>query len=72
MILRQAGILRRDMKFYYNDVELATVNRFSYFGIVFTTGESFSVCQETLAGQGMKVFFKLNWLLYNLTTITQS
>ena len=58
------------MKFYYNDVELAIVNKFSYQGIVFTTGGSFSVCQETLAGQGMKAIFKLNRLLYNFTNIT--
>ena len=70
MILRCAGILPRDMKFYYNNCELAIVNKFSYLGIVFTTGGSFSVCQETLAGQGMKAIFKLNRLLYNFTDIT--
>ena len=56
IIFRRGGILPRDMKFYYNDVELAIVNKFSYLGIVFTTGGSFSVCQETLAGQGRKLF----------------
>ena len=70
MIFRRGGILPRDMKFNYNDVELAIVNKFSYLGIVFTTGGSFSVCQETLAGQGMKAIFKLNRLLYNFTNIT--
>ena len=70
MFFRRGGILPRDIKFYYNDVELAIVNKFSYLGIVFTTGGSFSVCQETLAGQGMKAIFKLNRLLYNFTNIT--
>ena len=42
MIFRRAGILSRNMKFYYNDVELLIVNKFSYLGIVFITGGSFS------------------------------
>ena len=54
----------------FNEVELAIVNKFSYLGIVFSTGGSFSVFQETLAGQGMKAIFKLNRLQYNLTNIT--
>ena len=70
MIFRRGGILPRDLKFYYNEIELAIVNKFSYLGIVFSTGGSFSVCQETLAGQGMKAIFKLNRLLYNFTNIT--
>ena len=69
MIFRRGGILPRDMKFYYNDVELAIVNKFSNLDIVFTTGGSFSVCQETLAGQGMKAIFKLNRLFYNLISL---
>ena len=52
MNFRRGDMLPRDMKFKYNDVELAIVNKFSYLGIVFTTGGSFSVCQETLTGQG--------------------
>ena len=70
MTFRRGGILPRDMKFYYYDVELDIVNKFPYLGIVFSTGGSFSVCQETLAGQGMKAIFKLNRLLYNFTNIT--
>ena len=69
MSFRREGILPRDLKFYYNEIELAIVNKFSYLGIVFSTG-SFSVCQETLAGQVMKAIFKLNRLLYNFTNIT--
>ena len=71
MIFRRRGILPRDMKFNYNYVELTNVNKFSYLGIVFTTGGSISVCQETLAGQGIKAIFKLNRLLHNFTNITQ-
>lgn len=38
MIFRRAGILPRDMRFFYNNYELEIVNKFSYLGIVFTTG----------------------------------
>ena len=70
MIFRRAGILPRNMKFYYNDVELLIVNKFSYLGIVFTTGASFSERQKTLAGQSLKAIFKFNRYLYNFTNIT--
>ena len=55
---------------YYNNFELAIVNTFSYLGIVFSTGGSFSECQKTLAGQATKAIFQLNSYLYHLTNIT--
>ena len=70
MVFRRAGILPRNMKFYYNDVELLVVNKFSYRGIVFETGGSFSECQKTLASQDLKAIFKLNRYLYNFTNMT--
>ena len=60
MVFRRGGILPRDMKFYYNNVELSIVNHFSYLGIVFSTGGSFSECHKTLAGQARKAIFTLN------------
>ena len=63
MVFRRAGILPRNMKFYYNNVELLIVNKFSTCG-------SFSECQKTLAVQGLKSIFKLNRYLYNFTNIT--
>ena len=60
----------RDMKFYYNNVELSIVNHFSYLGIVFLTGGSFSECLKTLAGQALKAIFTLNRYLYNFINIT--
>ena len=59
MIFRRGGILLRDLKFYYNNVELARVNKFYYLGIVFSTVGSFSVCQETLSVQGIKASLSL-------------
>ena len=41
MVFRSGGILPRDLKIYYNDVELSIVNTFSYIGKVFLTGGSF-------------------------------
>ena len=35
MVFRRGGILPRDMKFYYNNIELSIVSTFSYLGIVF-------------------------------------
>ena len=64
MVFRSGGILPRDLKFYYNDVELSIVNNFSYLGIVFSTGGSFSECHKTLAGH------KFNRYLYNSINIT--
>ena len=45
MVFRRGGILPRNMKFYYNNFELAIVKTSSYLGIVFSTGGSFSECQ---------------------------
>ena len=70
MVFRRGGILPRDMKFYYNNIELSIVSTFSYLGIVFSTGGSFSECHKTLAGQALKAIFKLNIYLYNFTNIT--
>ena len=70
MVFRRGGILPRDMKFYYSNVELSIVNHFSYLGIVFSTGGSFSECHKTLAGQALKAIFTLNRYLYNFINIT--
>ena len=35
MVFRRGGILPRDMKFYYNNIELSIMSTFSYLGIVF-------------------------------------
>ena len=70
MVFRRGGILPRDLKFYYNNIELSIVSTLSYLGIVFSTGGSFSECHKTLAGQALKAIFKLNRYLYNFTNIT--
>ncbi len=51
-------------------MEIEIVNKFSYLGILFTTGGSFSETQSVLAGQAQKALFKLNKYLYKFTEIT--
>ena len=38
MVFRKGGILSRNLKFYFNNIELEIVNKYSYLGIVFTSG----------------------------------
>ena len=46
------------------------MSSFSYLGIVFTPGGSFSQAQVTLAGQAQKAVFKLKNYLYKLADLT--
>lgn len=69
MVFRKGGILPRNLHFSYNNVELEIVSTFSYLGIVFSSGGSFSNTQITLAGQAQKAIFKLNSYLHKFTDI---
>jgi len=42
MVFRKSGRLTSLTQFYYNNEELEIVEKFSYLGIVFSTGGSFS------------------------------
>ena len=70
MVFRRGDILPSDTNSYYNNIELSVVRKFSYLGIVFSTGRSFSECHKILAGQALKAIFKLNRYLYNFINIT--
>ena len=56
MIFRKGGILRRNETFKYGDYELEVLSKFSYLGIVFTTGGAFTEAQQALTGQALKRF----------------
>ncbi len=56
--------------FHYNNLELEIVSTFSYLGIVFSSGGSFSKAQTTLSGQAQKAIFKLNKYLYKFTNLS--
>ena len=70
MAFRKGGQLPRNLKFYYNNVELSIANSFSYLGVVFTPGGSFSLAQNTLSDQAQKAIFRLNSYLYKFTDIS--
>jgi len=48
------------------------VGKFTYFGVVFSTGGSFTEAQKTLSGQALKAMFKMNKHLYKFTSILVS
>ena len=60
IVFRRGGQLPGNLKFYHNGMELSIVESFSYLGVVFTAGGSFSLAQSTLAGQAQKAIFRLN------------
>ena len=70
LVFRKGGILNKNLAFYYDNVQLEIFNKFSYLGVVFSSGESFTECQSKLAGQAQKAIFKLNNYLYKFTNIT--
>ena len=70
IVFRKGNQLPRNLKFYYNGKELSIVESFSYLGVVFTSGGSFSSAQSTLAGQAQKAIFRLNSYLYKFTDIS--
>ena len=70
MIFRKGGRLSKDLGFRYKGMEIAIVHQFSYLGVVFTSGGSFSNAQATLAGQAQKAIFKLKGYLGHFITLT--
>ena len=60
VIFRKRGMVSRQTRFYYGDLELEIVNKFTYLGIVFTVGGSFAEAHTALAGQALKSIFALN------------
>ena len=70
MIFRKCGRLSKDLGFRYKGMEIAIVHQFSYLGVVFTSGGSFSNAQATLAGQAQKAIFKLKGYLGHFITLT--
>ena len=63
-------MLRNLRYFFYNDTELEIVSSFSYLGIVFTPGGSFSLAHKPLARQAQTAILKLNCYLIKSTDVT--
>lgn len=70
IVFRKGGRLPQNLNFYYDGYPLEIVNKFSYLGIVFTTGGSFSETHKTLSGQAQKAIFRLRKYLYKYTNIS--
>ena len=72
MVFRKGGRLSSNLKFTYQDKTIEVINKFSYLGIVFTSGGSSYETQKTLSGQALKAMFTLNKYLYNFTSLNTS
>ena len=69
---RRGCRLPNNLEFSYNGKVFEIVNKFSYLGIVFTSGGSSSETQKTLSGQALKAVFALNKYLYNFISLKPS
>jgi len=70
MIFRKGGRNNQNLSFTYKHNAIEIVNKFTYLGIVFTTGGSFNEAQNTLSGQALKALFTMNKYLYKFTDVT--
>ena len=72
LAFKKGGRLRSNLSFIYNGVEIEIVLKFSYLGIVFTSGGSITETQKTLAGQALKAIFAMNKYLFKFTYLKPS
>ena len=72
MVFRKGGRLPQNLQFHYGTTVLEIINKFTYLGIVFTSGGSFSEAQATLSGQAQKAIFALNKYLNKFANVSPS
>ena len=72
MVFRKGGILPKKLEFTFENTLLKIESKFTYLGVVFTTGGSFTETQNMFAGQARKALFILEKYVYNFTTLTTS
>ena len=72
LIFRKGGRLSQNLQYYYGDIVLEITSKFTYLGIVFTTGDSFSEAQSTSSGQAQKDIFALNRYINKFVNINPS
>ena len=72
IVFRKGGRLPQNLEFKYGDSVIEIVNKFTYLGIVFTPGGSFSEAQATLSGQAQKAIFAMNRYLNKFVNLTPS
>ena len=69
IVFSKGGILPRNLHFTFNGERLEIVV-FSYLGVVFSSGGSFNITEDTRAGKAQKAIFKLNKYLYNFPSVS--
>lgn len=72
IVFKKGGRLPNGLQFTYKGSNIEIVNRFSYLGILFTSGGSCFETQKTLAGQALKAIFTLNKYLFNFASLNIS
>jgi len=70
MIFKKSGMLPNNTVFNFDNVEIEIVKNFTYLGIVFSTGGSFSEAQCALSGQALKAIFQMNKYLHKFTSLS--
>ena len=72
MIFRKGGANKRNLSFTYSGVVIELVKQFTYLGVVFTTGGSFSETHDALSGQALKAIYKLKSYVNKFTDLSVS
>ena len=70
MVFRKGGRLPLNLQFLYQISPLEVVNKFTYLGIVFSSGGSLMHATKTLSGQAHNAIFILRKYLNKFTNIT--
>ena len=69
VIFRKGGKLSMNDKWFYNRSQIEVTKHFTYLGMVFPSGGSFSENQKKLAGQAQKAIFSLQKMLQKFDDI---
>ena len=70
MVLRKGETIRQKMVFKYGCSNIEIIRKFTFLGVVFTTGGAFSKTHEALSGQALKAIFKLKSYVSKFTDLS--
>ena len=63
---------KRNLSFTYSGAVMEIVKKFTYSGVVLTTGGSFSETHDALSGQALKAIYKLKSYVNKFTDLSVS
>ena len=66
---RKGGKLSVNDRWFYNGSQIEVTKHFTYLGMVFSSGDSFSENQKKVAGQAQKAIFLLQKMLQKFDDI---